>query len=171
MDSINPDMAEYNLNQFHEAIRAMGTNAIPVLVEMMFVRDSAFKTKLIALIKRQHFIKISIFSADLKNQWATVALTRRLRYSPQVDYAPHEVPWLAVTSVTLSLRDPNADADTRVFALAALTALKNDPNVKYAIPDVVKLLEDKDLSVRMSATNALQQIAPYRKETRTGVKP
>src|SRR2546429_6992218 len=39
-----------------QAVKAIGTNAIPILLEMIQARDSAFKTWLTSVLNRQHLI-------------------------------------------------------------------------------------------------------------------
>src|SRR5579872_4898885 len=41
-----------------EAVRQAGTNAIPTLLRMLQEKDSPMMLKLVALARRQHFIKI-----------------------------------------------------------------------------------------------------------------
>ena len=47
-----------------ETVRQIGTNAIPTLLRLLRVKDSALKVKLIDLAQRQHVIKIECTPAD-----------------------------------------------------------------------------------------------------------
>jgi hypothetical protein len=55
-----------------EAVRHIGTNAIPILLRMLRANDSPLKTKLIEWLGRQHLARIKIASADDKHfdAWA-----------------------------------------------------------------------------------------------------
>jgi hypothetical protein len=50
------------------AVRQAGTNALPTLLRMLLVKDSALKDRLVDLAERQHFIKIEWVKAD-EEQW------------------------------------------------------------------------------------------------------
>ncbi|TAL04539.1 MAG: tetratricopeptide repeat protein [Verrucomicrobia bacterium] len=53
-----------------EAIRHIGTNAIPVLLPMLRADDSAFRSKLVNLIESQHFINFDFSQAEEQNSKA-----------------------------------------------------------------------------------------------------
>ena len=46
--------------QAQVAIRNVGTNAVPLLRELLHARDSSFKTNLVALLSQQSFVKLNI---------------------------------------------------------------------------------------------------------------
>ena len=58
-----------SVNEAVEAVRDAGTNALPILLHMLQVRDSDWKQRLTRLAQRQHFIKVKYVSADTQN-WA-----------------------------------------------------------------------------------------------------
>lgn len=51
-----------------EAVRQMGTNAIPTLLRKMRARDTRLKDQLIALARKQHVIKVSHTPASVLNE-------------------------------------------------------------------------------------------------------
>ena len=56
------------------AIRQMGTNAVPFLVQMLRARDSRFRTRCIDLLERQHWIDFHFHYAYQKHSIAFLAL-------------------------------------------------------------------------------------------------
>jgi len=56
-----------------EAVRRIGTNALPTLLRMLRAKDSALKAKLMDLAQKQHFIHINYIPADELNYRACSA--------------------------------------------------------------------------------------------------
>ena len=56
-----------DMRKAHEAIRSIGTNAIPTLLQMLRATDPPLKIKLVALAQRQHLIKIRYTPAESLN--------------------------------------------------------------------------------------------------------
>jgi hypothetical protein len=56
----NPQMLETAA----DAVRHLGTNAIPVLIKMMKHEDSRLKQALLAIVRKQHFIRYRIVDAE-----------------------------------------------------------------------------------------------------------
>ena len=52
------------------AVNQIGTNAIPILLRTVLAQDSAFKTNIIGLMARQHFIKVQYTPAATRHIWA-----------------------------------------------------------------------------------------------------
>jgi tetratricopeptide (TPR) repeat protein len=59
-------------DQCRDAIRHMGTNAIPLLLRMLKAKDSPAKIKIAELLDRQDFIRIPFSSADYQNRKAEI---------------------------------------------------------------------------------------------------
>ncbi len=53
-----------------EAVRKIGTNAIPLLLELLEARDSKFKLKVMAAVRRQSIFKIHLTTAEVRHQMA-----------------------------------------------------------------------------------------------------
>src|SRR5262249_986498 len=51
-----------------DAIRAIGTNAVPMLLRILRTKDSALKRKAMDLVERQHFVKVPIRSDEEQKQ-------------------------------------------------------------------------------------------------------
>ena len=56
-----------DMRKAHEAIRSIGTNAIPTLLQMLRATNPPLKIKLVALAQRQHLIKIRYTPAESLN--------------------------------------------------------------------------------------------------------
>ncbi len=133
--------------QARDAIRAMGTNAFPILLEWAGNRDSTVKLRLRKLIIATH--------------WAYLT-GLRLRISPseyhyraivafqvfQSDGAP------AVPGLLHLLGDP--DDEVRLTAMQCLQEI--GPPANAAVPALVGCLKDTNIIVRQFATGALGSI-------------
>ena len=129
-----------------EAVRQAGTNALPTLLWMLRAKDSALKVNLMALAKRQHFIKIKYTPAEELNYrayWAFGVLRAKARSA---------VPEL------IEIADQNISHDSRCYALAALAFI--GPPAKGAIPALSAWATNADGAVRLYAANALKAIDP-----------
>ena len=58
-----------------EAVRQIGTNAIPTLLRLLRMKDSAMKTRVITLARSQHIINIQCEYAGRWNQIAAYAFS------------------------------------------------------------------------------------------------
>ena len=62
-----------SIDRVYEAVRRIGTNALPTLLRMLRAKDSALKVKLMDLVKRQHYFRIEYTPADELNYRACSA--------------------------------------------------------------------------------------------------
>ncbi|MBU6401076.1 MAG: hypothetical protein KGS61_12205, partial [Verrucomicrobia bacterium] len=60
---LDPDQPKEVRAHAHEAIRQIGTNAIPVLMEWFRARDSRLKLRLMELSRKQHLLHLHFTSA------------------------------------------------------------------------------------------------------------
>ena len=95
-----------------EAVQTIGTNAIPVLMDLIQRRDTRLKLKAVDLLRQQSLVSITFTPA----------------------YAHH---WHAI------------------WGFRALGA-----TAKPAVPHLLKLLQDDDKDVRVSAAMALRSVDP-----------
>ena len=54
---------ETSVQEADHAVQAIGTNAIPTLLRMLQKTDSPLKVRLVALLRKQHFVKIQFHPA------------------------------------------------------------------------------------------------------------
>jgi hypothetical protein len=157
-----------------EAIRAIGTNAIPTLLRMLRARDTPLKLRLIALAQKQHVFKIHHTSAQELNMQAAEGIRllgpAAASAVPQLirlyDENPHY--WSrhmvvvmfgqmgpaarsAVPTLLRGLDDTNAFL--RNNAAWALGVIHSQPDV--AVPELMKRLSDPEEMVRANAARAL----------------
>jgi HEAT repeat protein len=69
----SPPLAPASVSAAENALRALGTNALPFLTTMAASRDSPLKTGLIHLARKQHFFKVNITRADERRGYAMSA--------------------------------------------------------------------------------------------------
>lgn len=170
-----------------EAVRQIGTNAFPTLLQMLRAQDSPFKLKLMDLSKKQHVIHVHWVSAGDQYSEACAAFII-LQGS-----ASNAVPGLiqvyeekvsdtsqaliafilfhlgpaadaAVPALAKTLADTNASADLRWQVEMDLGMIHLRP--KLVVPLLINGLSDPDKSVRREAAFELWQ---YGKDAKTAV--
>lgn len=109
------------------AIRAMGTNALPTLLAMVRVRDSAFRKGLLELNARQKWVTIHIHPRGVMVQMAAYG------FSILGPSARPAIPEL--------VRDLD-DSDPEVRTLAAYCLAEIRPNAQEAFPALAKFLDN-----------------------------
>ncbi len=130
-----------------DAVRHIGTNAIPTLLRMLRLRDSASTLKLMALVQKQHFVKIHFVPASQRNEWAARG------FYVLGNTAREALPAL------LAIYEENLAPYSRMCALQAVGGI--GPGAKAAVPFLLKVASDTntpDLLVRRDAISALGQI-------------
>ena len=131
-------------NKAEEALRALGTNALPLLTRMIHTRDPHWKSVLIALNERQSVIHLDLTEA------------RVIRYRAVEGYrvlgaeAKPSIPFL----IQLMTSEPSADV--RIDVATALGWI--GPEAKEAIPVLLKAASDPNPQLRRSALFALANI-------------
>jgi hypothetical protein len=161
-----------------EALRQAGTNAIPVLLQMLRAHDSALKLKLMTLARKQHIINIRFTSAETLNDEAREAFR---------DLGTNA--WIAVpalikiyeqnlssrskfqSALTLSEMGPAAveavpvfvhDATNRIIgdnwrgtAILSLAYMHTSPET--AVPVLIKCLLEPNAYIQEAAADALAE--------------
>lgn len=134
--------------QANEAVRQIGSNAIPTLLRLLLKRDSATKLKLMNLVQRQHIIK---FDSTLAEVWNNAAEKGFQVLGAQAESA---VPSL------IEIASQNTFYRSRAYAIQALGNI--GPPAKRAIPSLLLRWAAKaDTAIeRYEARNALLRIDP-----------
>jgi len=157
-----------------DAVRHIGTNCIPVLLQMIRAKDSPLKLRLVSLAKKYRLMRIPFVPAVNRN----VAASRA--FITLGDTAKDAVPalvkiygenisadsqsaigdalaWIgpaAKPAVPLLLRAvTNSSAKVRANALWALGEIRGEP--KLCVPALIHALSDPDGLARASAAHAL----------------
>lgn len=130
--------------QAEEAIRQMGTNALPTLIRMIQARDSFIKRMLMDLAAKQHFLKLNFTPVN------------RLRFGAALSYeilgaaAKVQVPQL--TNILTNSNIPQV----RQCAATALGFIGEE--AKSAAGALLVTAKDQDAQVRNSSLWALSRI-------------
>jgi HEAT repeat protein len=157
-----------------EAVRKIGTNAIPKLLGMLQAHDSRIKLALVALAKKQHFVEIRFTPAKTlinEAQNGFIAIGTRARPAiPDLikiyDRTSSADSQRAISSIFYSL-GPMASAAApsliqrlattnevvRNDAINSIGAIRGEPDT--AVPALIKCLHDPFARNRMDAAYAL----------------
>jgi HEAT repeat protein len=133
-----------------EAVRQVGTNALPTLLRMLRAKDSALKVKLMELAKRQHIIKIEYTTAQELNYRAACAF-RALGVEAQ-----------SAVPALIEIANRNISPASQCRAIESLGSI--GPSAKEAVPSLLGWATNADSEVRDHAITALVEIhaEPYR---------
>jgi HEAT repeats len=141
MDSLSSrDHREAN-----KALLKMGPAALPAVLKKVITKDPTWKTKLIALMRKQSLIKIKFHSWNDQRHLAAQAFRA---------FGPMAAP--ATPTLMNALADP--DPSVRESAAQALGGI--GPQASPAIPGLTKLLGDGSHAVRREVIYALGAIGP-----------
>jgi hypothetical protein len=158
-----------------DAIRHMGTNAIPTLIQMLREKESPLKHTLVSLAKKQHFFRLTYMSPADKTLAAMRAFDaigpQATEVAPQLveiydldpsGFSRQVVPEIlshvapsAPETVPLLLRALAETNDAMVRANAAGALAKIRPKPEMVVPALTKALSDPDPWVQASAAQAL----------------
>jgi HEAT repeat protein len=162
-----------------EAVRRIGTNALPTLLRMLRAKDWALKVKLMDLVKRQHYFRIEYTPADELNYRACAAFgvlgaKARSAVPALIEIARQNRSrasrWYAIQALVLvgppaqeaipllSGWATNADGSVRSYAINALGRIRAEP--ERGLPVLINALNDPDFQIRTAALMALQGLGP-----------
>jgi len=127
-----------------EAVRYIGTNAIPELLHLLHAKDSALKLRLVALAQKQRLIKIHFVPAAQRNIQASRA------FIVLGDTAKGAVPAL------VKMFDERLSTDSLSAIEDALTWI--GPAAKPAIPVLLRTATNSNSRVRANALWALGEV-------------
>jgi hypothetical protein len=165
-----------------EAVRRIGTNALPTLLRMLRAKDSALKVKCIGLAKRQHFIRIKYIPSEelnyracsgfgvlgAKAQNAVPALIEIVNQNRSRASRWYAIQALVLVGPPAQEAIPlltswatNADSSARSYAVNALGRIRAEP--ERALPVLINALNDPDVQIRTAALLTLQGLGPNAK--------
>jgi hypothetical protein len=127
-----------------EAVRHIGTNALPVLLHLIHAKDSPLKLRLVALARKQKLMRIHFVAAAERNIQASRA------FIVLGDTAKGAVPEL------VKMFEENLSADSLSALEDALTWI--GPAAKPAIPVLLRTATNSNSKVRANALWALGEI-------------
>ena len=125
-----------------EAVRHLGTNAIPTLLRLLHQEDSALKLRLIRLAQKQQFIKVKDVPADFWRREAMLGINALGAEAKE-----------AVPVLVDLYEGRGSDRCAIAVALAGI-----GPEARKAVPSLLRALDDSDLNVRRTAAGALGRI-------------
>jgi HEAT repeat protein len=164
------------------AVRAEGTNALPLLLKMLRAHDSNLKLRLIALARKQHVVAIPFTPATNLNLQAGLAFGALGPAAKETVPALTEIyaqqistTSLTATSEALGFIGPpasqavpallrgttNAEYTVRANAIWALGQIHAEPEL--VVPALVKSLRDPYVVVRQQTLSALIAYGPAAK--------
>jgi hypothetical protein len=129
-----------------EAVRHIGTNAVPTLVRMLRQKDSKFKLRLIQLIQMQHWVHFNFESSADRHLEAMSGIAF---LGPEAKSA---VP--ALLEIYNEHRTNYYDSSLTMAQLIA----NMGPAAADAVPQFVQATTDANFQIRFNAVNTLAQI-------------
>ncbi len=141
---------DQQIRDANEAVRHIGTNGIPTLLWLLQARDSALKLKLVALARKQHWVKLNFTPAQVRRDQAVTG------FAVLGSEARPAVPGL------VRLCERNISPEARLAAVRALGFI--GPGATGAVSLLVKVVTATNAAsgygseVRASAVTALGQI-------------
>jgi hypothetical protein len=127
------------------AVRQIGTNSLPTLLRKLRRNDSKLTLKLIALARKQHFVKIRHIAAEVHHHKATVG------FETLGSDAKPAVPGL------IRIFEQAISADSQYETATSLGWI--GPSASKAVPCLIAGLSNTNTKVRRQVTWALAQIA------------
>jgi len=145
LDRHTPDPERQKAEQ---AIRCIGTNALPHLMRWLQTRDSALKLKMMELAGKQSLIRFPFTTANLRVNRAIAAF--RTLGTDAESAIPVLIDWIEGKG------SGKMDFRTRMIAISTLREL--GPAARHAIPTLIEALKDNDARGRANAAGALGTI-------------
>lgn len=151
--NLSPGNSQEAWLQGGEALRQMGTNALPFLVRMLESSDSRLKLRLMSWLQQQSLVKLHFKPASFRRYCARRAL-EVLGSSVKP----------AVPQLVQIAKAREKDVTVRIHALDVLRQLGSD--AKETVPALIEILKaaDEDIAVKSSACFALGAIGPEGKQ-------
>jgi len=150
--------------QADEAIRQMGTNAYPFLLDMMRAFDAPWKLKFIALAQKQRLVTISHIPATERNRSGTEALSRLAGWPfvmiPYRATLPTKLKQTEADQLVPALVDIFRHGHTSVIQSGAAYVLGDvGPPARAAVPVLVGgVTNTAPLDIRLASIRALGNI-------------
>jgi hypothetical protein len=137
--------ASPTVQESEDALRALGTNAIPAIVRLLHARDSKFKLAAISLLRRQSFFQVPL--TDVRD-------TRIMAFRGLVVLGKDALP--AMPALIQFTND--ADEQMRLMAMECLVLMEPDQNT--LLPILLKLANDTDRNIQINAAYTLSMLYP-----------
>jgi HEAT repeat protein len=134
-----------------EAVRQIGTNAIPRLLAMLRTQDSSLEPRLVALAQKQHYLKFTY--VDAAHQHAQAALAFEVLGASASNAVPA---LLQIFENDTSVITTQSHWTSSRAALSSLGAI--GPAAESAVPSLVRHTADTDSMIRTYACMALGKI-------------
>jgi len=172
--TLQPDPKHPTINQANEAIRQMGTNAVPIFLRMLEQPDSTLKQRFLKVFNaKQRFLRIpnppgnrhfhTLNGFRLLGASASNAVPRLIRIfdTDPSPFPQHVVPvilahigWPARQAIPAMVRGTtHTNEVVRNNCIYAISQIQGDP--KLVVPALVKCLKDPEPNVRAQAAWAL----------------
>jgi HEAT repeat protein len=146
--------------QADAAVRQAGTNAIPILVRLLRVEDSALKVKFMDLVQRQHIIRIEFTRGPVQHRPRTIEIEYtsavQRNWAGSRGFTVLGTNGQSATPALIEIANRNISLPSRYYAIEALGYI--GPPAKDAVPSLLRLATNADLHGRCSAMFALRQI-------------
>ena len=142
--SANPPFNSPEWKKADEALRHIGTNAIPTLLRMIRANDSVLKLKLLELARKQRLIGIHYRFAQTRNEEAEYAF--RVLGAEAGDAVPG----------LIKIYEENVSPSSQMVAALALGSI--GPPAKAAIPALLRNFTHTNADVRFYAVSAIYGI-------------
>jgi HEAT repeat protein len=127
------------------AIRQMGTNAVPVLIQMLTREESSLESRFFGLAQKQSVIKFQHLPEGTRRRRAAMG------FQVLGPLASNAVPSLIQAA-------GHTNWDIRLYTVAALGKIHSEPQI--SVPALVKALRDPQLLVRLYAAASLAEFGP-----------
>jgi hypothetical protein len=132
------------------ALQHIGTNAVPIYLQMMTAKESPLKVKLLTRLPKTWLVRFHVPRVDEYS--AHIVLGKSLGASGIMVLGTQAKPFIPDLIVLTS----NQDMITRRLAVAVLSQL--GPAAKAALPEMIKCLQDPDDTIRGLAATGLGEI-------------
>lgn len=129
-----------------EALRQIGSNAVPTLLRMLRARDSALTVKLMRLVQSQHVIKVEYIPANIWNASALEA------FNILGSNGQSAVPEL--------IRIASNNFSATSTSCAILSLVKVGPAARQAVPYLAQWVTNSDKGLRFYSGMVLRSIDP-----------
>jgi len=172
-----------------EAVRHLGNNAIPRLLNLLRASDSKLKLKLMRLSQRQHLIRFHFITASERHTEALLAFralgssasnavpdligmyspTNSLESQTAILASLGFIGPSAKSAIPLLLRVTASSANNLVLktAFVTLSSIASEPEI--VIPAMTKLLHDPRVDVRFCAARTLGDFGPNARLATSGL--
>jgi hypothetical protein len=147
--ALYPMYNESNLVECTNAVKQMGTNAIPFLLEKLNARDNAFERHLRELLEAQSLIDLHLLRPEENHVLGCQGFG-----------ALGKDAMSAVPALDALIKDQSNPY--RYEALISLIGIR--PEKDIFLPILLRTLHDKDFTIRGNSANALQKLFPEEAE-------